>query len=119
MSDARRPLNRPASTALAVAIAAGVAAGVGLAQSAPKPYASADPTAGKALSDKDCVTCHAAKFGGDATRIYTRPDRRVRTPAQLVAQVQYCNTEIGLAYFPDDEADVAAYLDREHYRFAP
>ena len=37
----------------------------------------------------------------------------------LMAQVQVCNTQLSLSYFPDDEANVAAFLDREHYRFAP
>jgi cytochrome c553 len=95
-----------------------VAAGAAIAQTA-KPYASADAAAGRALAQKDCVACHASKFDGDATRIYTRPDRKVKTPAQLLTQVQVCNTQLSLSYFPDDEANVAAYLDREHYRFAP
>ena len=101
-----------------VAAALGVAGAVA-AQSAAKPYAAGDAAAGHALSQKDCVACHARKFDGDATRIYTRPDRKVKTPAQLLAQVQVCNTELSLSYFPDDEANVAAFLDREHYRFAP
>ena len=101
--------------ALAVVL---VAAGAALAQ-AGKPYASGDAAAGRELSQKDCVACHARKFDGDATRIYTRADRKVTTPAQLIAQVQLCSTELKLSYFPDDEANVAAYLDREHYRFAP
>jgi hypothetical protein len=42
----------------------------------------------------------------------------VRNPEQLLSQVQLCNTELNLQYFPDDEANVAAYLDREHYRFS-
>ena len=96
-----------------------VAAGAVYAQSAAKPYASGDAAAGRALVQKDCVACHAQKFDGDATRMYTRPDRRVRTPAQLASQVQVCNTQLSLAYFPDDEANVAAFLDREYYHFAP
>ena len=103
---------------LAAFLVALAAAGIATAQSA-KPYATGDAAAGRALSQKDCVSCHARKFDGDATRIYTRPDRKVKSPAQLMAQVQYCNTELSLSYFPDDEANVAAFLDREHYRFAP
>jgi cytochrome c553 len=101
-----------------VAATLGAVGAVG-AQSDAKPYATGDAAAGRALSQKDCVACHARKFDGDATRIYTRPDRKVKTPAQLLAQVQFCNTQLSLAYFPDDEANVAAFLDREHYRFAP
>jgi cytochrome c553 len=93
-------------------------AGAVVAQGPAIPYAGADASAGRTLSQKDCVSCHARKFDGDATRIYTRPDRKVRNPEQLLAQVQLCNSELNLQYFPDDEANVAAYLDREHYRFS-
>ena len=92
------------------------AAGVVVAQGIP--YGGADASAGRALSQKDCVGCHARKFDGDATRIYTRPERKVRNPEQLLSQVQLCNSELNLQYFPEDEANVAAYLDREHYRFS-
>jgi len=92
------------------------AAGAVVAQGIP--YAGADAAAGRALSQKDCVGCHARKFDGDAARIYTRPDRKVRNPEQLLSQVQLCSSELNLQYFPEDEANVSAYLDREHYRFS-
>jgi mono/diheme cytochrome c family protein len=98
----------------AVALAATVGAAAAQA-----PLANADANAGKALHDKDCIGCHAQRFGGDATRIYTRPDRRVRTLAQLRAQVALCNTQLGKQYFPDDEDNVAAYLARDYYHFKP
>ena len=104
------------SRAFLAAVLLLVAAGAVVAQGIP--YAGADAAAGRALAQKDCVGCHARKFDGDATRIYTREDRKVRNPDQLLAQVQLCNSELNLQYFPDDEANIAAYLDREHYRFA-
>jgi len=82
------------------------------------PYAKGDPKAGEALAERDCVSCHAASFG-NAHAIYIREDRRVRTPAQLLAQVQRCNAELGKGYFPDEEESVAAYLDRDFYHFSP
>ena len=30
-----------------------------------EPFASADAKAGKALVEKNCISCHAASFGGD------------------------------------------------------
>lgn len=81
------------------------------------PYAKGDAKAGEALATRDCVSCHAAKFGGDADAIYTRKDRRVTTPAQLMAQVQRCNAELSKGYFPDEEESVAAFLDRAFYHF--
>ena len=103
------------ATMIAGIALAAAAAGVVTAQSG-KPYASGDPNAGSALAQKDCIGCHASKFGGDATRIYLREDRKVRTPEQLLAQVQLCNTDLNKQYFPDDEANLAAHLDRDYYR---
>ncbi|HZQ60693.1 MAG TPA: cytochrome c [Casimicrobiaceae bacterium] len=85
----------------------------------PAPFAHADAAAGKALVERDCVACHAQKFSGDADRIYLRQDRRVHTPQQLLAQVSWCNTQLGTKYFPDDEENVAAYLNQRYYHFAP
>jgi len=84
---------------------------------AAKPWANADLEAGRTLARKTCDGCHAAKSGGDALGFYTRANRKVRTPAQLLAQVQLCNSELKLELFPDDELDVAAHLDRDVYRF--
>ena len=94
-----------------------VAAGIATAQSG-RPYAAGNPDAGATLAQKDCMGCHARKFGGDATLIYTREDRKVRNPEQLLSQVQLCNTDLNLQYFPEDEANVAAHLDRDYYRFS-
>jgi hypothetical protein len=84
---------------------------------APAPFANGNPDLGKPLNDKACVDCHARRFGGDANRIYFRGERRVRTPAQLLAQVSYCNAELGAGYFPDEEEHIAAYLNKQFYRF--
>lgn len=79
--------------------------------------ADGDATVGKALHDKDCVACHARKFGGDPDRIYTRADRKATTPAKLKAQIALCNSELGTGYFPEEENHLAAYLDLRYYRF--
>lgn len=81
------------------------------------PYARGNAHEGQTIAERDCVSCHAAKFGS-ADAIYLRRDRRVTTPAQLLAQVQRCNAELAKGYFPDEEESVAAYLDRDFYRFA-
>src|ERR1700674_3949239 len=84
---------------------------------APAPFANGNPELGKPLNEKACVGCHAQRFGGDADRIYFRGERRVRTPAQLLAQVSYCNAELATGYFPDEEEHIAAYLNKQYYRF--
>jgi len=82
------------------------------------PVAAADGDAarGRALVEKDCNGCHVRQFGS-VERIYLREERRVRTPAQLQAQVAYCNTQLGTGLFPDEEAHIAAWLDQQYYRF--
>jgi len=82
----------------------------------PKALRSADVDAGKVLVERDCVACHQRIFG-DATKTYTRADRKVGTSEQLLAQVQRCNAELKAGYFPDDEEHVAAYLDFRYYKF--
>jgi len=103
-------------TLVGIALVA-AAAGIATAQSG-IPYASGNPEIGAKLAQKDCVGCHARKFGGDATRIYTREERKVRNPEQLLSQVTVCNADLNLQYFPEDEANVAAHLDRDYYRFS-
>lgn len=102
---------------LASAVAVGALAAT--SASAQQPQVAANAAAGKQLHDKDCVACHARRFDGDATKIYLRADRRVNTPAQLRAQVAYCNTELGAGYFPEDEEHLAAYLNLQYYKFKP
>ena len=92
-------------------------ASAGALATPPAPFARGDPGLGKPLNDKDCVACHARRFDGNADRIYGRSDRRVRTPSQLLAQVSYCNAELGTAYFPEEEEHIAAYLNKQYYRF--
>ncbi|HSQ81728.1 MAG TPA: cytochrome c [Casimicrobiaceae bacterium] len=85
----------------------------------PAPFAQGDPHKGEKLVTKDCESCHASKFGGDANAIYLRKDRRVKSASQLLSQVTMCNTQLNSGFFPDDEKDVAAYLNQRYYHFEP
>ncbi len=80
-------------------------------------FAKADAVAGKALVDKNCISCHTSSFGGDGAGIYTREYRKVNTSKGLIAQVRNCNTMIGLKWFEDEELNVAAYLNQTYYKF--
>ena len=80
-------------------------------------FAKADAAAGKALHDKNCISCHASSYGGDGSAIYAREYRKVNTSKGLVAQVRNCNTNIGLKWFEDEELNVAAYLNQTYYKF--
>ncbi len=107
----------PRATALfALSFAASV--GTALPASAAEPFPKADPAAGKKIvMEGGCAACHVRRFGGDSASLYTRADRKVTTPAKLLAQIAACNTELNLAWFPDDEEHVAAFLNREYYKF--
>jgi hypothetical protein len=104
-------------TALAAGILAAAIPTQAAVAMAPAPFANGNPELGKPLNDKACVDCHARRFGGNADQIYFRSERRVRTPAQLLAQISYCNAELGTGYFPDEEEHIAAYLNKQYYRF--
>ena len=113
-------LSTARASALAATLAAFAAASSAMA-APPQPgaFAAGDPGAGEPIVKKDCIRCHASRFDGDADRIYLRPERKVRTPAQLMAQVRTCNVQLGTSYFPEEEEHVAAYLNLRYYKFKP
>ncbi len=82
-----------------------------------EPFKSADAVAGKVLTEKLCVSCHASSYGGDGSKIYTRDSRKIKTAKALAAQVRNCNTMIGLKLFEDEELNVAKYLNQTYYKF--
>lgn len=81
------------------------------------PFADADVQAGKALVQTNCISCHAASYGGDGSEIYTQPFRKVDNATALKAQVRNCNTNLGLKWFEDEELNAAAYLNQQYYHF--
>jgi len=109
----------PRTIATTTALVLFCVAAAAFAQAQPAPFAAGKPLAGKEIVDRDCVSCHAQLYAGDADQIYRRAERRVKTPAQLLAQVQACNVNLGKGYFPEEEEHIAAYLNLEFYKFAP
>lgn len=85
---------------------------------AASPFRNGDPKAGEALINKaKCNSCHASMYGGDGSEMYTRDNRKVKTPQELLARVRFCNTQAGANWFPDEEEHVAAYLNQKYYKF--
>ena len=109
--------SKAAATVLSVFTLSATSTGA-WAQDADKVFAGANRRAGMALhQEKNCAACHAQRLGGDGSSIYTRVDRKVTTPTQLLAQVVLCNTKLSRAMFPEDERDVAAFLNHDYYHF--
>lgn len=82
-----------------------------------EPFQEGDPKIGKAMIEKNCISCHASQYGGDGSGIYTREYRKVKTSAGLIAQIRNCNTNLGLKWFEDEELHVASYLNKTYYKF--
>ena len=82
--------------------------------------AAPDLANGKTIDQQKCYACHAKKTGfGNGDMIYTRSDSKVKTLANLKRMVSLCNTELRLDLFPEDEADVTAFLNQQFYKFKP
>jgi len=76
-----------------------------------------DVKAGKALHDKQCVNCHVQRWGGDGSAVYTRADRKIKDATSLRQRVAACSAQTGAKFFPEDEANVAAWLAQQYYKF--
>lgn len=65
---------------------------------------------GKTLHDKNCSGCHKSE-------VYTRPDHKVKSLTALNDRIKFCESANKLAWTDQNIQDVAAYLDREFYKF--
>jgi len=91
-----------------------LAAGPALAD----PFHGANLDAGEEIHADQCVACHLQKFGGpDGSNTYTRAERRVNSPDALLQQLTACTTTLNLGLFPEDERDIAGYLNTHYYKF--
>jgi mono/diheme cytochrome c family protein len=97
------------------AIAFFLAAGSALAQSDAFPFG--DPKVGKSVLEAKCSGCHIARFGGDGSRMFTRPERKASSTASVLAWVQRCNANIKTGLSTEEEQSVAAWLNDAYYKF--
>lgn len=81
------------------------------------PFAKGDAKAGKEIVETQCTSCHAARFGGDGGKIYTRADHKMKNASQLAQQITTCNANLGNNLFPEDELNIGAYLNQTYYKF--
>jgi mono/diheme cytochrome c family protein len=89
---------------------AGRLAALLLAISVPPGTQAGDAERGKSLHDQQCTRCHDAAM-------YVRPQSTIRDFAALRERVQQCELAAELMWFEEDVDDVAAYLNRDYYRF--
>jgi len=79
--------------------------------------AQAAVVTGQSLHDASCVTCHASKFGGDATKIYSREDRKVKSLDMLNSQVTRCAGNAAKDWGTEEVGKVVEYLNSSYYHF--
>ena len=92
--------------------------GAGMASAQQHPlFKDADLNVGeKLIAEKQCNECHIRRVGGNGSAIYN-PKGRINTAGALRGMVEYCNTELNLGFFPEDTTAVAAFLNKQHYKF--
>jgi len=82
------------------------------------PFAKGDADAGKkSYTQHQCSSCHIKMHGGDGSGIFTRANHKVKSPASLTTQIRSCATNLGLMLFEEEEDHLAAYLNKNFYKF--
>ncbi len=69
-----------------------------------------DGANGKQLHDSRCVACHDG-------RVYTRPDRKVKSIEGLMGQVRMCNQQLGTDLSREQLNNIIKYLNETFYKF--
>ena len=62
-------------------------------------------------AESNCFQCHD-------TSIYTRADRKAKDYAGVRRMVGFCRANLGIEWFPDEEAQVVEYLNDNFYRYS-
>ena len=82
------------------------------------PFADGNAENGKKLfEENNCSSCHIGKVGGDGSAIFTRPNRIVQNPEQMVERMHVCSGAVGMTLTPQKEQDLGAYLNQTYYKF--
>ena len=82
------------------------------------PFPDGNVLAGKKLFvDNKCNSCHIGKVGGDGSAIFTRPNRIVNNPQEMVDRMHVCSGVVGMTLTKQKEQDLGAYLNQTYYKF--
>jgi len=81
------------------------------------PWGKVDLKEAPALHEKACTGCHSRMYGGDGSKMYTRDGRQLSNRLELLQRVSACNAMVGAGWFPEEEASVAAWLNKHYSKF--
>lgn len=84
---------------------------------AEEPWGKVDLEAAKPLHEKACTGCHIRMYGGDGSKMYSRDGRMLSNKLELLQRVASCNAMVSAGWFPEDEGNVAALLNKLYYHF--
>lgn len=84
---------------------------------AAEPWGQVDLKAAPALHEKACISCHVKMYGGDGSKMYTRDGRMLSNKLEVLQRVTSCNAMVSAGWFPEEEGAVAAWLNRNYYKF--
>lgn len=87
------------------------------ASQAEEPWGKVDLEAAKPLHEKACQSCHMRMYGGDGSKMYSRDGRMLSNKLELLQRVASCNAMVSAGWFPEDEGNVAAWLNKQYYHF--
>lgn len=77
------------------------------------PFPDGDALAGQKLFEQhQCNSCHDSMMGGDGNKIFTRINRKVTNPEELLAQITLCSGNVGATFTLQDKQHLGAYLNR-------
>ena len=88
-----------------------------IAADAEEPWGKIDIKKAKPLHDEACTSCHIRMYGGDGSKMYSRDGRMLSNRLELLQRVSACNAQVSAGWFPEDEASVAAWLNKHYYLF--
>lgn len=72
---------------------------------------------GEVFKKYECSSCHEARVGGDGSAIFTRADRTVNSPDDMMVQMTRCSGAIGKQLSSQEKQDLAAWLNQRYYHF--
>jgi mono/diheme cytochrome c family protein len=82
------------------------------------PFPKGNAQAGQKFFDEhQCSQCHIAKMGGDGSGIFTRPNRIVHNPKELIARLLVCSGAAEVTLTEQNKQDLGAYLNQRYYKF--
>lgn len=87
------------------------------ASASANPFPDGNAQTGKALFDKNkCNSCHVQMVGDGGNEIFTRANRKVHNPAEMIAQFKMCSANVGVTLNAQQQQDMGAYLNK-YYKF--